>query len=676
MPRQNAASIITFLSGLIIFILAIAFPFVYFFVSYEYIKGSIETEGKISASQIMKIIASNPSAWEFEQERLQISLSSFPRKGYPEKWRTLNAKNEVIAESNTEISEPYIMRTFELIDAGTIVGRLEIYRSLMPLFKKTGVLSLLMLPIGIVTFLIIRFVPIEMIYRTEEALRESNELLNKIFLSLREAVFIIDPNTLKIINCNIVAEKMFGIEKKVMLEQYLISLLPGIHDVEKFKNNLVTNIETKGFFQINDFQMRRFDGSLFPADCNIVHLYNENNVCFAYLCVINDITERKKHEEDTLRSQKLESLGILAGGIAHDFNNLLTAIVGCVSALKLYTSAEDESYQMLEHAEKAALRAKDLTRQLLTFSKGGEPVKQIVSLKEIIRNSTGFSLRGSKSKSNIIVPDNIWHIFADEGQISQVINNLIINASQAMPEGGIITIKCENVTLQNNYDVPKLVAGDYVKILIEDQGTGIPEENLKKIFDPYFTTKPEGNGLGLATTYSIVKKHKGFIGVESEVGKGTIFTIYLPALRDIDEKLPDIEDKLIHGDARILLMDDEEVVRKIAGWMLNKLGYEVEYAENGSELIEKYRTEFINGKKFDAVIVDLTVPGGMGGEEAIKKLIEIDPDIKAIASSGYSNNPAMSDFPLFGFKAVISKPYKINELSKTISRVLNLQPTF
>ncbi len=640
MQKQNAASIITFLSGLIIFILAIAFPFVYFFVSYEYIKGSLETEGEISASHIMKIIASNPSAWEFEQERLQISLSSFPRKGYPEKWRTLNAKNEVIAESNTDISEPYIMRTFELIDAGTIVGRLEIYRSLMPLCKKTAILSILMLPVGIVTFLIIRFVPIEMIYRTEEALRESNELLNKIFLSLREALFIIDPKTLKVINCNIVSEKMFGFEKKELLEQYLLSFIPGIHDIEKFKNDLVTNIETKGFFQINDLQLSRFDGSVFPADCTILPLYNENNICFAYLSVINDITERKKHEEDTLRSQKLESLGILAGGIAHDFNNLLTAIVGCVSALKLYTKPEDESYLMLEHAEKAALRAKDLTRQLLTFSRGGEPVKQIVSVKEIIRNSTGFSLRGSKCRSSIIIPDNVWHIFADEGQISQVINNLIINASQAMPDGGIITIKCENVTLQNN-DVPKLVPGDYVKILIEDQGVGIPEENLKKIFDPYFTTKPNGNGLGLATSYSIIRKHKGFIGVESEINKGTTFTIYLPALRVIDENLQDIEDRLIHGHGRILLMDDEEMVRKIAGWMLNKLGYEVEYAENGTELIEKYRAEFIDGRKFDAVIVDLTVPGGMGGEEAIKRLIEIDPSIKAIASSGYSNNPVI-----------------------------------
>lgn len=674
MKKQNAASIITFLSGLIIFILAIAFPLIYFFISYEYIKGGIETEGKISASQIMKIIASNPYAWEFEQERLQISLSNFPRKGYPEKWRTLNAKNEVIAESNAEISPPYIMRTFDLMDAGNLVGRLEIYRSLMPLFKKTGILSLLMLPIGIITFLIIRFIPIKMIYKTEEALRESKELLEKTFSSLREAIFIVDSKSFKIISCNNAAEKMFGCNKNELESKDITSFFLITNDMEMFRKDLALNIETKGFFYINELQMKGANNSIFPIECTIVPLYNEINVCFAFLWVMNDITERKKLEIDALRTQKLESLGILAGGIAHDFNNLLTAIVGCVSALKLYTDPQDDTYQMLEHAEKAALRAKDLTQQLLTFSKGGEPIRKIVSTKEIINNSAGFSLRGSKAKGNFIIPDDIWHIYADEGQISQVINNLVINASQAMPDGGVITIKCENITINSNEE-RSLTEGDYVKIVIEDQGIGIPEENLKKIFDPYFTTKPGGNGLGLATTYSIIKKHKGLIRVESKIGKGTSFTIYLPAMRNIEESFNNIQNKLVFGKGRILLMDDEDSIRKIAGWMLNKLGYDVEYAKDGVEMLDKYKKEFINGKKFNAVIVDLTVPGGMGGVEAVKELIKYDPDVKAIASSGYSNNPVMSDFLSFGFKGIISKPYKIEELSETISRILNLKPT-
>lgn len=673
MQKQNAASIITFLSGLIIFILAIAFPLVYFFVSYEYIKGSIETEGKISAGQIMKIIASNPSAWEFEQERLQTSLSSYPRKGYPEKWRTINSKNEVIAESHTTVSEPYIMRTFELLDAGTVVGRLEIYRSLMPLFKKTGILSLLMLPIGIITFLIIRFIPIKMIHKTEQALKESSELLEKTFSNLREAVFIIDSNTFKIIKFNTAAEKMFGFEEKELSEQNIMSFFADSSCDAIFRQKADHEIMTEGFIYINNAQLKRKNNTVFPAEYTIVPLFDENKLKTALLCVINDITERKKLEEDTLRSQKLESLGILAGGIAHDFNNLLTAIVGCVSALKLYTDPQDESYQMLEHAEKASMRAKDLTQQLLTFSKGGEPVKKIISVSEIIKNSVGFTLRGTKAKSKLIIPENLWYIFADEGQVSQVINNILINAFQAMPDGGVITILCENITLENN-EVPNLISGDYVKIVIEDQGTGIAHENLKKIFDPYFTTKPDGNGLGLATSYSIIKKHKGTIRVQSEIGKGTAFTIYLPALRDIFENIADFKNEPVKGKGRILIMDDEESVRLVAGWMLNKIGYEVDFAKDGFEMINKYKTEFFSGKKYDAVIIDLTIPGSMSGDEAVKKLLEIDPEAKAIASSGYFNSPIMSDFLSFGFKAVIVKPYKINELSEIVSKIINLQP--
>lgn len=673
MQKQNAASIITFLSGLIIFILAIAFPLVYFFVSYEYIKGSIETEGKISAGQIMKIIASNPSAWEFEQERLQTSLSSYPRKGYPEKWRTINSKNEVIAESHTTVSEPYIMRTFELLDAGTVVGRLEIYRSLMPLFKKTGILSLLMLPIGIITFLIIRFIPIKMIHKTEQALKESSELLEKTFSNLREAVFIIDSNTFKIIKFNTAAEKMFGFEEKELSEQNIMSFFADSSCDAIFRQKTDHEIMTEGFIYINNAQLKRKNNTVFPAEYTIVPLFDENKLKTALLCVINDITERKKLEEDTLRSQKLESLGILAGGIAHDFNNLLTAIVGCVSALKLYTDLQDESYQMLEHAEKASMRAKDLTQQLLTFSKGGEPVKKIISVSEIIKNSVGFTLRGTKAKSKLIIPENLWYIFADEGQVSQVINNILINAFQAMPDGGVITILCENITLENN-EVPNLISGDYVKIVIEDQGTGIAHENLKKIFDPYFTTKPDGNGLGLATSYSIIKKHKGTIRVQSEIGKGTAFTIYLPALRDIFENIADFKNEPVKGKGRILIMDDEESVRLVAGWMLNKIGYEVDFAKDGFEMINKYKTEFFSGKKYDAVIIDLTIPGSMSGDEAVKKLLEIDPEAKAIASSGYFNSPIMSDFLSFGFKAVIVKPYKINELSEIVSKIINLQP--
>jgi PAS domain S-box-containing protein len=384
-----------------------------------------------------------------------------------------------------------------------------------------------------------------------------------------------------------------------------------------------------------------------------------------------DITEQRRMEEERLRAQKLESLGVLAGGIAHDFNNLLTAILGNISLAKVRLGTEDKTFKRLAEAERACIRASDLTQQLLTFSRGGAPIKRVTLISELIKDSASFVLRGSKAGCEFSVPEDLWVIESDEGQISQVINNLVINADQAMPEGGVIKINAENIIIDDGDGLP-IKRGRYVKITVEDQGTGIPEEHLPKIFDPYFTTKQSGSGLGLATTYSIIKNHDGYIGVESKVGVGTKFLIYLPALHKVEKENEDlVKEELLSGVGRVLVMDDEEIIREVAGEMLSKIGYEVEYARDGAEAIEMYMRAKQNNTPFDAVIMDLTIPGGMGGKEAIERLKEIDPQVKAIVSSGYSNDPVMSEFRRYGFSGFVAKPYRIEDLNKTMHEVIN-----
>jgi PAS domain S-box-containing protein len=385
--------------------------------------------------------------------------------------------------------------------------------------------------------------------------------------------------------------------------------------------------------------------------------------------VFRDITEKRKIEEELLKASKLESVGILAGGIAHDFNNILTAIIGNLSLARLYDHPGDAISGALTKMEKAALQAKKLTQQLLTFARGGTPIIQTTSITELITESAKFTLRGSNVSCEFFIPPDLWFVNVDEGQMSQVINNLIINADQAMPEGGKIKVSAENITVGEEQTLP-IKKGKYVKITIKDRGIGISKEHLERIFDPYFTTKQKGSGFGLAITYSIIKRHQGHITVESEVGVGTTFSIYLPASFEeipIKEK---VEKKIVSGSGKILVMDDEEVVRDVAGEMLKQIGYEVEFARDGAEAIELYNKSKESGNTFDAVILDLTVPGGMGGVETIKKLLEIDPAVKAIVSSGYSNDPVMANFSEYGFAEVVPKPYEIQKVGEVVRKVL------
>ena len=382
-----------------------------------------------------------------------------------------------------------------------------------------------------------------------------------------------------------------------------------------------------------------------------------------------DITERKKMEQELLKVQKLESVGILAGGIAHDFNNFLTAILANISLAKRH--ARDEALERLAEAEKVCRRAKDLTQQLLTFSKGGTPVKKTACISELLKDTTEFALSGSAVRGEFFLPGGLWPVEVDEGQITQAISNLVINAREAMPTGGTVRISAENVTVgeERKPGLPPR-EGRYVKISVQDQGPGIPEAELPKVFDPYFTTKQEGSGLGLAITYSVIKNHAGHIAVDSKLGTGTTFYIYLPASA---EKLAQEkgEERPLTGSGRVLLMDDKGIIRRVAKEALHYLGYEVEVAADGAEAIRLYERAKNAGHPFDVVILDLTVPGGMGGKETISELKKIDPEAKAIAFSGYSTEPVMARFNEYGFSAVLVKPFTLQEISEVLHRVLN-----
>jgi PAS domain S-box-containing protein len=422
----------------------------------------------------------------------------------------------------------------------------------------------------------------------------------------------------------------------------------------------------KGEARIRDFRT----GTSIPIEIHgFVIKDNTTGQPIALANISRDISERKKLEDEVARGDKLNSIGILAGGIAHDFNNLLTAIFGNITLAKIYANRQSEVYKRLEESEKAAERARDLTHQLLTFSKGGAPVKKSISLQELGKESANFVLRGSNVKCEFSFPSDLWHVQADEGQISQVLNNIIINATHAMSEGGTVQMYCGNVVVDQSD--PPLAKGNYILISIMDHGTGITKKHLSKIFDPYFTTKKKGSGLGLSTSYSIVRSHGGHITVESHMGIGTTFNIYLPASGG--GKVPDCaeEARFVTGKGRILVMDDEEAVRDVAQGMLETLGYSVTLAKDGTEAIEIYKAAMASGAPFDSVLMDLTIPGGMGGMEAVKRIREIDSRVKAIVCSGYSNDTIMANYNSFGFRAVVPKPYSLKQLGGAISEVLS-----
>ena len=394
--------------------------------------------------------------------------------------------------------------------------------------------------------------------------------------------------------------------------------------------------------------------------------------------VVRDITERKRAEADRLILSKLESTEILAGGIAHDFNNLLTSILLNLDLAQTLVGGVGESAHCLEQARKAALMARGLTQQLITFAEGGAPVRKPTSLSGVIQESTRLALSGSRVRCELALADDLWLADVDEGQIGQVIRSLVLNAREAMPEGGVVAIRAENVVL-GSQDEPALIPGDYVRISIADEGSGVAREVLPKIFDPYFSTKERGTqkgmGLGLTICHAVIQKHGGAIGVDSAVRVGTTFRIHLPACRRLTSEAKPPVKRLAPRHGKILVMDDDETVRTAVGMWLQRLGHEVELTENGNQAVEVFKQAQGLGRPFDAAILDLTVRGGMGAQETMRALLEIDPEVKAFVMSGYANDAVVLDHQRHGFRGALVKPFDIGKLQEMLAQVLGSGPS-
>ncbi len=381
-----------------------------------------------------------------------------------------------------------------------------------------------------------------------------------------------------------------------------------------------------------------------------------------------EIEQREQMEEELLRARKLESLGVLAGGIAHDFNNFLTIVRGNIEVAQFQLDLGEPIHDVLDQISRACQRATFLSSQLLTFAKGGAPVRRVVSIAQLIRDAVELARAGAPISVDVRIAGDLAAAEVDPGQIGQVLHNLLLNARQSMPEGGIIEVRAENAA------ACRPGPGPCIRIDIRDFGCGIPADTLPRIFDPYFTTKPGCSGLGLATVYAIVAKHGGHVGVESQPGVGTTFTLFLPASQESPAPEPPAGPPAERGTGRLLVMDDEDAVRKLLETVLTELGYEVQGARDGAEAVALLESAKASGRGFDAVLLDLTVRGGMGGTEAAAKMRELDSAVKLIVSSGYSDSPAMSDFRSYGFDDVIPKPWSAAELSEVFRRVLVSSP--
>ena len=503
--------------------------------------------------------------------------------------------------------------------------------------------------------------------RIEQALRVSEERFREMTEML--PVPLLETDTKGMVTYyNRNALKKFGYTAKELRRDFDIFGLILPDEREKAREYLQQLLrgEAAGLRQ---FSCRRKNGSTFPALLDNAPIV-EGGVTVGFRGLVIDISERQQLEEERRRSANLESVGLLAGGIAHDFNNILASITGYINMAQIAGGKGENFEEYLGSAENAAMRAKSLTQQLLTFSKGGEPVKTVVSVASLIMNSADLSLMGSNVKSVFDIDDSLWPAEVDEGQIGQVLNNIIINAKQAMPDGGMLRVSAINLPLDGKKHRVPLKNGDYLKITIADNGPGIPAKYLDKIFDPYFTTKEGGSGLGLATSYSIIVKHDGYVEVESDPKQGTAFTIYLPASPDksVGEQQSVTEGAYTVG--KVMLMDDEVELLEAVANILEFYGSTVEMARDGSEALAKYKAAMEKGKPFDVVVMDLTIPGGMGGRETIEKLLEIDPDARAIVSSGYSEDSVLAQYKLYGFAGAISKPYNHKQLMEAVSKVI------
>jgi len=510
----------------------------------------------------------------------------------------------------------------------------------------------------------------------EQELATEKERLSITLRSIGEGVITTDVNG-RINLMNRVAEKLTGWRQAEAAGRVITEVFHTLHpETERPVENPIEKILFSGhsFEPAQEVILVGRDGKRRNIINSGAPINDQHNVTTGTVMIFRDVTEKKQMEEELFRANKLESVGVLAGGIAHVFNNILTAILGSLSLARYQPHDAKLTASLLEKVEQAALKARDLTSQLLTFSHGGKPIMQTTFLGPLIKESTDYVMLGSNIPVQYDIPDDLLPVDLDPGQINQVFQNLVINARQAMGENGKLEISCSNIG--NCPGSAGTGARKCIQIRIADNGCGIATDALPRIFDPYFTTKKDGTGLGLSICHSIVNKHGGQISVQSVLGSGTTLTIQLPASHRKNTKQPSsglMDMKPSDQNARILIMDDDQMIIDLSKQILEHLGHEVVTSGDGKTTLEHYRKAMAEDKPFDIVILDLTIPGGMGGKETIKQLLCMDPDARAIVSSGYSHDPVMAEYQDYGFKGVIVKPYQVEDLKKIIQETLQIR---
>ena len=511
--------------------------------------------------------------------------------------------------------------------------------------------------------------------RTAElAVKESDEK----FLQLAEAIdsvfWIWDIELQRMVYVSPAYERLWGGDAKKLINNHF---------------DWLTVVVPEDRSRVENLFLKRLDGTSLDTEYRVRDAHNDirwvHNRTYSLkdgsekstriIGLAQDVTERKKWEEERVRGAKLESLGLLAGGLAHDFNNLLTAILGQLSLAKYEIDATHPLFVRLAEAEQASLRAQDIAGQLLTFSKGGVPLKDVVSLGEILEENVRLVLAGSTVRPVFNKEEDLWSVNVDLGQICQVLHNLVINARQAMKNGGECVVEAKNVSKDEGERLShshQLTAShdQWILIAVQDRGIGISKENLPKVFDPYFTTKSTGSGLGLATSYSIIRNHGGVLWAESEVGIGSRFSFLLPALPPEKHLLPSRKKEIKFGQGNILIMDDEAQIRNVLGEMVQTCGYSFQAVPDAEQALRVFRQAHDNKKPFSAVILDLTIPGGPGGKEVVKEMLALDPHLRAIVVSGYSNDPVLANYEDYGFKGRVAKPFNLVDLSLVLNSVL------
>lgn len=509
----------------------------------------------------------------------------------------------------------------------------------------------------------------------EEKVQKSEEYLRNILDTVDAGFIVVDLNY-RILTANRAYCEQVGVNGKQIVGKpcFEVSHKFSRPCYEEGEECSVKMAFTSGTPQVAHHQHEDAEGNKIYVETKAFPLRDASGKIFQAIEIVTDITEKRLLEAERLKVQKLEAIGTLAGGLAHDFNNLLQGVFGYISLAKMASKQNkiENTIRALAEAEEALNLSSQLTNQLLTFSKGGKPLKQETNLRTVIDNSIRFALSGSSTNYHIVEAENLWHADVDEGQITQVVQNIVLNAAQAMPEGGMVEVVTRNIH-STDPEFPRGLKGDrYVEISIRDEGIGIPEKDFGRIFDPYFSSKEKGSGLGLATSYSIVKNHGGLITVSSVLGEGSTFCLYLPASKKShqqDQPHPVVSKPPRMG--RVLIMDDEPMVLEVASEMIKMLGHQVDLAINGDDAVAKYQVAIELGSPFDAVILDLTVRGGLGGAETVGKLAAIDPEVKAVVSSGYADSAIVANFKDHGFKAFLNKPYSVEGLQGVLQALLN-----